>query len=153
MRAQSAFCGHGYSQKRLTREAQYACITRLTTHLTTRPTLLDPVKQGSKLVPWLSHPEQARQLFACLRQSTAYLCFPPCTPQGNVFGYDILTGNCLMAYPFLHDTPATSCVFLPDHDLLITTAMDTCASVSRRRTCATSAAGKRRHVPYTPTAT
>lgn len=51
-----------------------------------------------------------------------------------MFGYDILTGNCLMAYPFLHDTPATSCVFLPDHDLLITTAMDTCASVSRRHT-------------------
>ncbi len=49
--------------------------------------------------------------------------------QANVYGFDISSGQLLMSYEGLHDQPVTSCVYLPDADLLITTSMDTCAVV------------------------
>ncbi|GFR49528.1 hypothetical protein Agub_g11572 [Astrephomene gubernaculifera] len=51
--------------------------------------------------------------------------------QGHVYGFDILTGACLLSYTDLYSQPVTSCVFVPESDLLFTSAMDTCAVVWR----------------------
>ncbi|EFJ51574.1 hypothetical protein VOLCADRAFT_116432, partial [Volvox carteri f. nagariensis] len=46
---------------------------------------------------------------------------------GHVYGFDIMSGACLSSYTGLYTQPVTSCVFVPESDLLYTTAMDTCA--------------------------
>ncbi|KAG2494055.1 hypothetical protein HYH03_007699 [Edaphochlamys debaryana] len=51
--------------------------------------------------------------------------------EGHVYGYDIMSGHMLMSYTGLYNQPVTSCVFMPEADLLFTTAMDTSAMLWR----------------------
>eukprot|EP00198_Chlamydomonas_reinhardtii_P012386 XP_001701723.1 predicted protein [Chlamydomonas reinhardtii] len=51
--------------------------------------------------------------------------------EGHVYGFDVMSGNCLLSYTGLYDQPVTSCVFVPESDQLFTTAMDTCAMLWR----------------------
>jgi hypothetical protein len=78
---------------------------------------------------WLArhHPNSIPTATASLRP------FRRASRQGHVYGFDIMTGTCLSSYTGLYSQPVTSCVFVPDSDLLYTTAMDTCAVVRGAR--------------------